>query len=356
MDILDRYIGKTIAMGVLAVLFVMLTLDSLISFAGETEDIGRANYDVWQAIKFVLLNIPQKLYRLFPMIALLGTMMSLGMLASNSELIAIRAAGVSVLRITLSVLKTGVILAALVIVIGEFIAPPAIQYAKLERVAAMERKISLNTDYGLWARDTNNYIHIRRVENDGRLIGVNLYIFDDSQNLIETINAASASYMEIQEQWQLYRVTRNKISPNAIEKSVLPTMQWKSLLNPEVVSVVSVTPENLSIWKLRGYIEYLKDNQLDSREYELSFWSKVIAPVTIAVMIVLAVPFVFGSLRNVGAGQRIVVGFLLGLGFYIFNQLIAKAGLVYELPPILSAMVPTFIVMVFGGILLTKTR
>ena len=125
MVILDRYIGRAVTMGILAVLLVMITLDSLINFAGETSEIGKAHYTFWQAIYYILLNIPQKVYQMFPMVALLGTMVSMGMLAGHSELVAIRASGVSIARIALSVLKTGIILTAVVIAIGEFVAPPA---------------------------------------------------------------------------------------------------------------------------------------------------------------------------------------------------------------------------------------
>lgn len=354
MQILERYLGKSIIVGVIGVMLVMLTLDAIISFAGETGDIGRAHYTFWLAIYYVVLNIPQKIYLLFPMVVLLGTIISLGMLASHSELVAIRAAGVSIGRIAISSLKTGVLLTAIVIAIGEFIAPPAIQHAKLMRVAAMEDRISLNTDYGLWARDGNNYIHVRRVESDGRLTGVNLYIFDNQQNLVETISAATGEYVD--DHWLLKRVSIRNISEKQISQQNLNEQRWESLLNPDVVNVVSVTPENLSIWKLRGYIDYLNDNQLDSREYELWFWSKLIAPFTIAAMIILALPFVFGSLRNVGAGQRILVGFLLGLGFYIFNQLMAKVGLVYQFPPVLAASLPTIVISIIAVYLLRRAR
>ena len=354
MQILDRYIGKSILVGVIGVMFVMLTLDGIISFAGETGDIGRAKYTLWRAIYFVLLSTPQKIYLMFPMVVLLGTIISLGMMASHSELVAVRAAGVSIGRIAIAALKTGLILTAFVIAIGEFVAPPAIQYAKLSRLAAMEAKISLNTDYGLWARDGNNYIHIRRVENDGRLIGINLYIFDNQQTLVETVSAATADYVE--DHWMLQRVSRSIISEQGISTESLKEQRWDSLLNPDVVNVVSVTPETLSIWKLRGYIDYLNDNALDSREYELWFWSKLIAPFTIAAMILLALPFVFGSLRNVGAGQRILVGFLLGLGFYIFNQLMAKLGLVYQFHPAIAASLPTLIVFIFAVYLLRRSK
>jgi len=354
MEILDRYIGKGMILGVLAVLLVMVTLDTLISFAGETSSIGQANYGIWDAVMFILLNIPQKMYIMFPMIALLGTILSLGVMAGNSELIAIRAAGISVVRITISVLKTGIILAAIVIAIGEFVAPKAVQYAKLQRVSAMNQKITLNTDYGLWARDGANYIHIRRVENDGRLIGINIYVYGENQQLTETITSPFAEFVD--DHWVLYEAVKRTISDKKIKQDFMATLRWETLLKPEVVNVVSVTPENLSVIKLKGYIDYLKSNGLNSKEYELSFWSKLIAPLTIAGMIVLAVPFAFGSLRNVGAGQRILVGFLLGLGFFIFNKLVGNIGLTYTDHAWIAAVIPTLLVLVVGAILLKRTR
>lgn len=354
MDILDRYIGRAVITGVVGAALVMLTLDTLISFAGETGDIGRAKYTVWYAIGYVLLKVPQELYLFFPMIALLGTMYGLGMLANHSELIAMRAAGLSTARITYAVLKTGIILAAIAIFIGEVIGPPAVQYAKLKRVNAMAEKISLNTDFGLWARDGDTYIHVRRVEGDGHLVGVNLYLFDENQILKSTISATSAEYKN--DRWELQRVTTEVITPQGIKTHASDTMEWQSLLNPEVVNVVSVTPENLSVFKLRSYIDYLVDNQLDASRYRLTFWTKIIAPLTIAVMIVLAVPFVFGSLRDASTGKRIIIGFMLGLGFYLFNTLSGQIGLVYNLPPFLAAILPTFVTMGFGVFLLYRTR
>ena len=185
-------------------------------------------------------------------------------------------------------------------------------------------------------------------------MGVNLYIFDDTQTMVETISASTGEYVD--DHWVLHRVTQRYISREHINEQRLKTLRWDSILNPDVVNVVSVTPESLSIWKLRNYIDYLQDSKLDSREYELSFWSKLVAPFTIAVMIILALPFAFGSLRNAGAGQRILVGFILGLGFFIFNQFMANAGLVYHLHPAISAVTPTLLVFIIGMVLLKRTR
>lgn len=354
MEILDRYIGKALVVSILAVLAVLISLDAVISFAGEAMNIGRANYDIWSAITYVLLNIPQKAYLLFPTVALLATMLCLGAMAGNSELIAMRAAGVSVSRIAWSVLKTGFVVTILVILMGEFVAPKAVQYAKLQRVNAMDKKISLNTDYGLWARDGANYIHVRRVEEDTRLVGINVYIYDEQQQLKETLSSPYAEYQD--DHWVMYDVVKRTISDDLIEQNVSATMNWYTLLKPDVVNVVSVTPENLSIVKLKGYIDYLKTNGLNSEEYELIFWTKLVAPVTVAAMIILAVPFVFGSLRSVGMGQRIIVGFILGLGFFVFNRLVGNAGLVYTDYTWIPAILPTLIVLGISIFLLKRTR
>lgn len=354
MDILDRYIGKAVTLGIIAAMSVILSLDFLVSFAGEVGEIGKANYSYWQAFIYVALRTPQKIYEIFPMIAVLGTMLGLGTLASNHELTAIRAAGVSLLRLIGSVLKTAAIITAVAIFIGEVVAPPATQYAKLSRVRAIEHLISLNTDYGLWARDGDTYIHVRRVEHDGRLIGINLYVFDEFHSLQETYQARSAEYKE--GDWLLQNVEYKKITADGISKTSVDTMKWKTLLKPDIVSIVSVSPENLSLWRLHGYIDYLKDNHLDAKHYELSFWIKVFSPLTITAMMFLAIPFIFGNMRGIGAGQRVFVGFLIGLTFFILSRLIGQAGLVYTDYPLLPASLPTLIVMGVGIFLMRRVR
>ena len=354
MELLDRYIGKSVTMGIVAAMLVVMTLDTLISFAGEIGDIGRANYTMWQAILFITLSMPQKLYTLFPMVAVLGTMLGLGALAGHQEITAMRAAGMSLLRLIFAVLKTALLITALAIFIGEVVAPPVVQYAKLNRVRVMNSQISLNTDYGLWARDGNTYIHVRRVENDGRLIGISLYLFDDYHSLRDTYTAAAAEFRT--DGWELQRVTHKKITADGIVQDTLPTMTWQTLLNPDMVNIVSVTPENLSVWKLLGYIDYMQDNGLDATSYQLTFWTKVIAPLTITAMMLLAIPFIFGTMRDTGVGQRVFVGFLIGLVFYIVSQLVGRVGLVYHISPATAALLPTLLVLGAGTYLITRLR
>lgn len=343
MEILDRYLARAVFTGVLSVLGILVALDAIINFAGETGNIGRAGYTLWSAIEYILFRIPRQLYELFPLAVLLGTVMGLGGLASTGELVVIRASGVSLLRIIFSVMKASLVLIVLAMVIGEAVAPPMTQYAQLKKVRTLSAQVSLNTDYGLWARDGETYIHVRRVESDGRLTGIKLYTFGDKQELLSTTSAATARHQG--KDWQLQNVVRTEFLPEGIQEKSFKHLTWKSLLKPELVDVVSISPDRLSIWKLNDYIGYLEENNLDSGLYELSFWNKVMMPLTIAAMVLLAVPFVFGSMRQGGVGQRIFIGFLVGLSFYIIDRLIGQVSIVYAMPPVLGASLPTILVI-----------
>lgn len=354
MHILDRYLGKSIIAGVFSVLIVLVILDALVGFAGESHMIGRADYSMWQALSFVLLQIPQQLYELFPMIALLGTMVGLGGMANNSELIVIRAAGVSMWRFILSISKTAFLIILVVLFIGEVVAPPAVRYAKLQRVRALSQQIALNTDYGLWVRDGDSYVNVQRVETSGSLTGITIYTFNTLNELTELTKAARANYDG--ENWFLKKVVRRTFGKDGVMVSNYESQKWTTLLSPNLVNVVSVSPENLAIWKLIRYIDYLEENGLESSKYKLSFWTKLFMPITIATMILIAIPFVMGSLRHASIGQRILIGFLGGLSFYLINRLSGQMGIVYGLPPILSAGLPTVLVLLGSSYFLRRLK
>lgn len=344
MKILDRYIGQAIINGVGTVLIIFITLYELFAFAGETGDIGRADYTIWSAIEYSLLLVPQHIYELFPLSMLLGTMLGLGWLANHNELVIIRMAGVSLLRIIGSIMKTAVVLMILAMLLGEVIAPPLHQYASEKRVKALHGQISLNTSYGLWARDGETYINVKKVESDGRLIGITLYQFSENNFIERQINAKQAIYTG--EYWILQSVRETIHKNNSFTVKNIEEMQWQTLLDLDTVKIVSIPPDLLSVWKLNTYIDYLKNNNLDYAKYELIYWAKLFGPFTILAMVLLAVPFVFGSVRHISMGKQILLGFLVGVTFYIVSRLIGQVSLVYGVPAILSAFLPTLVVVV----------
>ena len=343
MNILERYIGRSVSGAVLSVIAVLMVLYALMGFANEFDNIGHHNYTIWHALGYSLLRLPERLYQLFPLATLLGTMIGLGALSRNSELVVIRSSGVTLSRLILAIMKTAFILITLAVFIGEVIAPPVQQYANLKRIKALSKEISLNTEYGLWARDGKTFIHVRRVTDEGQLQGVTLYQFNNKQDLQSVIRASSADHVD--SQWLLKDVNQTLVENNRVSQKRLKEMSWKSLLDQELVNVVSVTPEMLPIWKLDSYIAYLEENGLDASQYELAFWSKLIMPLTILAMVLIAIPFVFVSQRQAPIGKQILIGFMVGITFFILSRLAGQVGIVYQLHPLLVVSLPTILVI-----------
>jgi len=354
MQLLDRYIGRAVGGSVLAVIVVVAALLFLITFAGEFDKIGKANYTFWNAIEFTLLKTPSLMYALFPIATLLGSIMGLGALANSHELIVVRSAGISIGRIVISIMKMALVLMIFAFVLGEVIGPPAQQYAKIKRVKALSTDISFNTEYGLWARDGNTYIHVQRADSSGNLHQIHLYTFNKQQQLESLLKADTAKHNG--ETWVLQDVTQSSVSNERVTTKNIDTMLWKTLMDPELVQIVSVEPETLAIWKLKSYIDYLEDNGLDTANYKLAFWGKVVMPLTIAAMVLLAVPFVMGSMRKTSIGQQILIGFLAGLSFFIANRLLGQMSLVYNFHPAVGAALPSLGVLGIAVLLMRRSN
>ena len=337
MKLLDRYIGKSVLISTLVVMLVLLALFAFASFAGELEKVGRGEYDVVLAMQYTVLLLPRLAYQLFPIVVLLGAIIGLGMLASQSELVVVRAAGVSLNRIIWTVMKVGLLLLAGMLLVGEFVAPAAEFKAQSLRAEAMSGQASFRSDEGLWARDGSSVIYIRDLLSGDRVGRISVYDFD-SQNRLQTVTTAKNAVYDGQG-WILDGVLRSAVSEDGVEISKYPDLRWKSLLNPDLIGVVTVKPDYLSAPGLFRYIKYLNDNGLDAGQYLLALWKKAVMPVTTMVMIILAVPFVFGPLRSVGVGQRIFVGTLFGIGYFLIDQTTGHLGLVYGLSPLVSVLV-----------------
>lgn len=343
MRVLDLYIGKAVIGGVFLVMCVLLSLFVFIEFIGEIDDIGRGDYGAWTALRYVLLSVPRLTYELMPLSALLGSLIGLGMLASNNELIVMRASGVSLARITWAALKAGLLLVVFAIWVGEWVVADAEQSAADVRSSALAGNHSIRAGDGFWTRDAANFINVRTVLPGGKLVGVNIYEFDGAHNLRRISSATSATYDR--GQWHLEKVRRSEIGAGGVTTEHLPSLAWSSRLNPGLLDVIAIKPHSLSVSGLYKYIRYLRSNGLSAGRYEVEFWTKIALPFATCVMVFAALPFVFGSLRSVAVGQRILIGVLVGIGFYLVNQIASYLGLVYEFNPLYSAMLPTLLLL-----------
>lgn len=355
MHILNRYIGSAILQSTLIVTVVLVSLFTFFTFADELNDTGKGNYQVSDALQFALASVPRTFYQIFPSAALLGAMLGLGGLASGSELVAMRSAGVSLRQIIGAVLKTGMFMMLVAIVVGEWLAPVAERYAETSRSLAMSEKTTLQTASGLWIRDGDAFINIGEIQSGGILGNVSVYQIDAAHNLTRITRSPEVTYLA-SEGWRMNRGEQIKIAGGAVSRESFAQKMWPSLIGPSLIDVVTVRPQSMSAWALWEYSTYLEKNGVDADKYVQAFWTKVVSPLSVALMVVLAAPFIFGPLRSVSAGHRIMVGVMVGIGFHLASQIFSYVGLVYHLNPVLAATLPAGIFGLLAVVLVARVR
>lgn len=348
---LDRYIGKSVAVAILAVLGIILGLASLFAFIDEMGDISNS-YTLLDAGKYVALTAPRRVYDMLPMAALIGCLIGLGSLASSSELTIMRAAGVSIGRIVWAVMKPMLVLMVVGVLVGEYVAPLAENKAQAERSLALGSGDAQSGKHGMWHRQGDEFIHINTVQPQGLLYGVTRYRFDDQRHMLSASFARKAQYDG--EHWQLSDVTTTVFHAERSEVVKAAEERWDVSLTPQLLSTVIVAPEALSISGLWGYIHYLADQGLNNGQYWLAFWVKVLQPLVTAALVLMAISFIFGPLRSVTLGQRVFTGVLVGFVFRIAQDLLGPSSLVFGFPPLLAVVLPAAICAVAGVWLLRR--
>lgn len=340
---LDRYIAGEVIKGALIALLVLLTLLTFFSFADELSDMGKGAYGMKEIFAYLMLTLPRNFYELQAPAALVGSLVTLGALANNRELVAMQAAGVSRIRIIGAVLMGGVVLLVLSILVGELIAPPSERAAQNLKSIAQTDQVTSRSKYGFWVRDRNVFINIRSIYERQTLGKINIYDVGDSQDLIKATHAKEAVHTGLQ--WRLKNISTTYFSDNKTVTEQQADADWSSVLAPDLLNAFVIRPENLSVIELLHYMEYLKENGQASQIVEQAFWGRIVNPLVTLIMLMVAVPFVMTVRREVGTGQRIVAGVVIGLGFHLFDKMFGHLGLVYELDPLFSVAFPGFLAL-----------
>lgn len=354
MRLINRYLFQTILSSVLMVLLVICALDLLSKFIDELDSVNDS-YTFIEVMVYVGLNIPMSIYSYLPFAALVGGLIGLGGLASTSELISMRAAGVSLLRITISVIKPILILVVLAILLAEYVVPTAEQYAENRRSLKLDGvKSALSSRSGLWSREGDEFMHFNRVQANGQLFGVTRYRFDENNKLLSTSFAESALY--VNGAWQEENVVETTINDTGIEKERYLTRPWNIQLSPALLTILVQDADNLSISKLYYYINYLKAQSIDSGQYQLSFWNKILQPLAMISLVLIAVSFIFGPLREVTMGYRIFSGVAIGIIFQLTQKLLGPVSLVYGFSPLIAVLIPIVLCFGLGLFLLSRNR
>ncbi len=353
MNRISGYFGNRVLAAILLVLLVLVGLDVITAIIDESDNI-EGNYTFYEVMVYVVYSLPSRVYEYIPSAALIGCLTGLGSLATNSELIVVRSAGMSVGRVVWVVIKPALLVILVGLMIGEYVAPTTEQIAQSRRALAESGTGGFTSRRGLWNREGNHFMHFNAVQPNGVLHGVTLMKFNAERELQSLLFARRASYQA--NYWLLEEVEETHLEGPRTRLVQTQTRRWDSSLTPDLLNIVIVKPEDLSLEGLDSYAGYLRAQGLDAGDYELAFWRKALQPFTILGLVLVAISFVFGPLRDSTMGFKIFTGVVVGICFRTAQDLLGPASLVYGFSPLYSTLVPIGICVLLGSILLARAR
>lgn len=358
MQKIDTHVRNTVLLAMLVVVSLIISVDLVFSLAEEIADTDE-NYSLLDALAFIVYTLPTSIYELLPFTALGGALIGLGILASNNELVVLQAAGVSVWRIVWSVLKPTLAIMLLSLLLGEYIAPPLEQVAQSDKAVRQSGSDSISSERGTWRKVGNEYIHINAIAPGGELLfGITRYEVGDDRRIVASSFAETGRYVPREDGsfWQLSNVRESSFGPGSISTQTYLEEDWQIDLSPELLSVLLVEPDRQSISGLYRFAQFFESQGLDSATYFLAFWKKLLQPLATLVLVILAISFVFGPLRESTMGFRVFVSLGIGLVFTIMQRLMEPASLLYGFSPLLAVLMPIMFCAALGLYLMRRVR
>ena len=350
---LDRHVGWTVFAAILLVLAIIVGLDAIAAFIDEADNISES-YTFARVGLYILLTLPGRLYEFVPFAALIGCMLGLGQLATSSELVVMRAAGVSIGRLVWLAMKPALLIAVMGFALGELVAPRTEQMAETNRAMAQNPGESFGGRHGIWNREGNTFLHFNAMEADGVVHGITMLEFDQDFVMEYALRARRAIYQG--DYWTMEDAVITNLSSWQATRETHDTMRWDTGITPELLTVMAVEPEYLPIADLYRYSRYLQSQGLDSDDYQLALWRKILQPAAIGALVLVAISFIFGPLRDGTMGFRIFAGVIVGIVFRTSQDLLGPASLVFGFAPVYAALGPILLCVAAGLLLLARAR
>ena len=356
MKIRERYIAKTLLTYTIIVLVVWISIYSFFNFLAELNSVGEAEYTILSAFTYIVLQLPEVAYRQASPIILLGCILGMGHLATTGQLLIFRVSGASILKITLMTLKNTLIFVLFLIFIGEFLAPTSSSFAESSRSNALGNSSKSISQEGFWIRDGDNFINVKK-NIDGTLFSGITVIEVNSLNKIErVIKAENALFDDNSLDMsgsEIFSIDGTSFF-DSISLKERNSYNKTVSFDQDLIDSLEKEPENLSTWTLIKQIRFLSDNKLRSGVFEVELYKRLIQPFTLISMILLAMLFIFGSTRDVTLGRKIFFGVALGLSFEMLSRIASAMALSFDFSPLLSSILPTFVLMFIAIILLIQ--
>ena len=352
--IVEKYLAQTVLVSIAMTLAVLVGISSLFKFIEQLGHVGKGEFNFVTAAIYTMYLIPQDVEVFFPMAAMIGGLVGLGGLAQSSELVVMQAIGMSKTNIVTAVLKSSITLIVIMMLFSEWGVPQATKAAKELKTQAISSGQLYSGEQGIWAKDGAAFINIREVTERGELFGISVFEFDEQQQLVTQITAEIGKFNK--DNWLLQDVTVKDWQNKQIRTQWFESRPWPTSLTPDKLGVVLVKPEKMPISELIDYLDFLEQNEQNAARYQLALWRKIFQPFNVAVMLLLALSFIFGPLRSVTMGARIILGILTGFSFFLFDRIFGSLSLVYQIPAIFGAFAPTLVFSLIAMRLLTKKQ
>jgi lipopolysaccharide export system permease protein len=345
MIILDRYIALNYLKGMLPVLVLLLGLFSLLTLTEELEEVGNGTFRQIDAFLVVLYTSPRLIVDLRPVTALLGGLMGLGAMANHQELMAARAAGLSKARMARPVFQATLLIAIVVVLMQSLLVPVSEQAASELRSRSLESvSVEVGGRFKFWTRSGDNFVHVSNVLFNRILAGVEIYNMDEKGKL-ETLIQAERAIIVGEDTWLLENVTRTHLSGMSASDDYTESLRWPSLISQEQAEVLILPLEALAPHDLVQYIRYLEINDLDTHHFRVIFWKQISIALAVVAMGLLSLPLLVGSTREISASQRIVLGGIIGIAFYLLQQMTGHLAGLFNLIPSLTILTPVVVLL-----------
>jgi len=347
--ILARYIFRKCLFNTILVLFAFVSLFAIFTLLGELNNLGHGDFNMLAMFIYIFALLPNFIYLLLPLSVLIGVMLGLLGLVTYSEYAIIRTSGMSLRRITFILGVFGVIFALVTFVLGELVAPQADHFAQSYKIRKLNQMISTNLQSGIWSKDGNGvFVNIKQVMPDNHILGVNVFYYNESRELIRYLRANEGVFDVAKKSWRLAGVEIQDYTANKINTSKMPVSMWTTGIDPSYFSVLVTAPEEMSVFALLKYMQHLTDNHQSIRRYEIAFWSKMVYPITCISMALLAIAFIPNNRRNISLGSKLFVGIIIGVSFFFLLKLIGYLAVIFSWNPIISLVTPTILLFSAG--------
>ena len=345
MKILDTYISKSVLTSSFFVLFGLVGIFTFFAFIGDLSDSQGANTKITDIILTSALGIPELAYQVMPLAALIGSLLALGGMMEAHELVVIRAAGATKIRVLQVVIKTSVLLMLAALLLGEFVAPLA--QAKINELSFESDRGMGTANNKIWIQDLSAFVSINAILTDCRMLGVNILELGGDGKLSESIYADEASCSS--EGWILKRVKRTSFKGDAYDSSYVESLVWPTELDFNLLGLLGLEPQKLTLKELSLYLRFADEDAGDFRQWSQAFWTRIVHPLSIMLMTFLSFTVALSVSRSSSVGGSVLAGGAIGLVFYVLNELVGNFGLVFNMNSALAAVLPSLLVLFLTG-------